>query len=268
MIGSSKSLKNTRDMLNRLCIEAARLVKSGYYDVDLTRRRAVYSLRLSILNRKNNAIIAEIKRASPTAGWLRRDLDIRSVVASIERGGAAGLSIITMPSYFYGDLNFLMQASSYTKLPILMKDFVVSSSQIDAGWRLGADAVLLIMRVFKNKYSELSIEEAINRIHALGMEVLLEVHTREELLEAIDMDVDMIGVNSRNLDTMKTNISNFLQTIEGLEISKKVLIAESGIEDAHQIYGLKERGFRAFLIGTSIMKSPNIEQAVKKFVGD
>ncbi len=254
-------------MLKKLSMEACRLIEADYYSVDLPRMRSVTSLRLSILNRKNNAIIAEIKRASPTAGWLRKDIEVGSIITSIEKGGAAGVSVITMPSYFYGDLDFLRQAGSSTSLPILMKDFIVSTKQIDAGWRLGADAVLLIMKIFKNKYSEMEIEEVVKHTHALGMEVLLEVHNREELLEALDLDVEMIGVNSRDLVSMKTNIDNFLQTIEGVDIGKKILIAESGIEHPRQISDLKKKGFKAFLIGTAIMKSENVEEAVKNFVG-
>jgi indole-3-glycerol phosphate synthase len=261
-----ESSRDTRDMLRELSIEAARLVDAGYYNVDPCRKRAPNSLRLSILNRSNNAIIAEIKRASPTAGWLRREIEVGSIVASIERGGAAGLSVITMPRYFYGDLEFLSQASSSSCLPILMKDFIVSKRQIDAGWRLGADAVLLIMKIFRNGYSEVSLEGAVRHAHALGMEVLLEVHGREELLEALDIDVEMIGVNSRDLVSMKTSVDNLLRTIDGVDVGEKVLIAESGIEHPRQILELRKKGFEAFLIGTAIMRSENVEEAVKSFV--
>lgn len=260
--------KSSRDILSELSIEAKRLVRAGYYNVDFDRKRAVRSLRSSILSRDNKAIIAEIKRASPSSGWLRKDLDIKSIIASIERGGAAGISILTMPRYFHGDLKFLSEASTITKLPLLMKDFIVSSNQIEAGWRSGADAILLILKIFKKRYSELSIEEAIRKIHSLGMEVLLEVHTREELLEASALDVDLIGVNSRNLETMNVETDNFIHSITNIDVNNKVLVAESGINSPEQISMLKKLGYKAFLIGTAIMNSNDIEQAVKSFVGD
>ncbi|MEM3041611.1 MAG: indole-3-glycerol-phosphate synthase, partial [Nitrososphaerota archaeon] len=117
-------------------------------------------------------------------------------------------------------------------------------------------------------YSELSIEEAIQKIHSLGMEVLLEVHTREELLEASALDVDLIGVNSRNLETMNVETDNFIHSIANIDVNNRVLVAESGINSPEQISMLKKLGYKAFLIGTAIMKSNDVEQAVKSFVGD
>lgn len=260
--------KSSRDTLSELCIEATRLVDAGYYNVDIDRKRVVQSLRSSILSKDNNAIIAEIKRASPSSGWLRKDLDIKSTILSIERGGAAGISILTMPRYFRGDLKFLVEASTITKLPLLMKDFIVSTKQIDAGWRAGADAILLILKIFERGYSELRVEEAIRRIHSLGMEVLLEVHSRDELLEALTLNVDLIGVNSRNLVTMNVETNNFIHSIINTDVNNKVLVAESGISSPEQISMLKKLGYKAFLVGTAIMKSNDVEQAVKSFAGD
>lgn len=255
-------------MLKTLCDEAARLLDSGYYDTSTTRICNVSSLYSSILSHKQNAIITEIKRASPSLGWIRPDIDVNSVISSMEKGGAAGISIITMPNYFHGDLTYLSQASSLTKLPILMKDFIISKKQIEAGWRLGADAILLIYKIFNNKYSEISLDDAIKNVHSLGMEVLLEVHGREELQDALNYDVKLIGINSRDLSTMQTNIDSLKQTINGINYKDKVLIAESGINNPKQLKELVKLGFRAFLIGTAIMKSQNIEETVRLFVGE
>ncbi len=255
------------DFLRILCEEAMRRTRLGYYDAEEPwepRRRA--SLVDSVLKCRGNAVISELKRASPSEGVLAQGLEARRAVIEMERGGAAGISVLTAPERFGGDLRDLEVARRHVALPLLMKDIVVSRRQIQAAARLGADAILLIYRAFERGYTEIGLREAIAAAHDAGLEVLLEACNREELLECLGADAEMIGVNARDLSTLVVDKRVHEEAVEGLDIGGRILVAESGIEGAEDVRRLRRFGYRAFLVGTAIMRSGSIESKVRELV--
>lgn len=249
------------DFIDALVNSAAEAISNGYYEVKpvaLERR----SLKAAIDRAATPPIIAEIKFASPSAGIIRRREDVRALARSLERGGAAGLSVLVEGKHFMGRLEYLAEAKGATGLPILMKDIIIDPVQMEAGRRLGADAILLIFTVFRRNYSGYDLGQMIDTAHGLGLEVVLEVHTREEFLLAVNYDADIIGVNNRDLSTLKTSLS----TCEGIPASapvKRTVIAESGISTAGQMLELSKLGYRGFLIGHAIMASADPESKLR-----
>jgi len=254
------------DYLDELCRSAARRVADGYYEEARGVEHDPISLRERIERCSRNAVITEIKPASPSLGVIRQVMDHRLVAEAMVRGGATGLSVLTEPERFGGSLEAISLIRESVSLPILMKDFVVDERQIRSARRIGADAVLLIMSVFKRGYASLSLRDAIELAHSLGLEVLLETQRREELVEALGLEADLIGVNSRDLSSLRQDLGIFEETVSGLELHGRILVAESGIERPDQIRRLKDLGYRAFLIGTAIMKSSDIEAKVRELV--
>jgi len=259
--------EGARDFLLTLCEDARRRVSEGYYRIE--RKETIFHgerLSTSILRQKGNAVIAEFKRASPSMGAIVGGASPRESVRAMERGGACGISVLTAREWFEGSIEDLIEARMACSLPILMKDVVVSEEQIEAAHRLGAQAVLLILRAFNRGYTQVSLERAIRLARDLSLEVLLEACSREELLEALGTDADMVGVNSRDLSTLRVDKMVHVRAVEGLDVGGRVLIAESGIDSAEDIRRLRGLGYRAFLIGTSIMKGPDVESKTRELV--
>lgn len=254
------------DYLDELCQAALRRVDEGYYERVRGAEHEPVSLRQRIERCPLNAVIAEIKPASPSLGVIRQVGDYRPIAEAMMRGGAVGISVLTEPGSFRGSLEAIPIVRDAVPLPILMKDFVLSERQVMAARGAGADAVLLILSVFKRGYASFSLREAIELTHSLGLEVLLEVHGRRELLEALGTEADLIGVNSRDLSSLRQDLSLLEETVSGLDLGGGVLVAESGIERPEQIRRLRSLGYRAFLVGTSIMKSGDIEGKVRELV--
>ena len=224
------------------------------------------SLKKAILDCKSNPIIAEIKAASPSAGVIRTNVDPAAIAKSMERGGATALSVLTEPKQFSGSLEALTQARKAVKLPILMKDIILSPIQIQAATKLGANAVLLIKALFDRGYSDKTLEEMIAGAHMLGLEVLLETHTLSEFVSALQTDADLIGINNRNLATLKVDLNVTKTILQSINPKNKVVVSESGINTAADVHFLRESGASAFLIGSAIMLSDNIEEKVREFV--
>ncbi len=258
---------STSDFLEALCEEARLAVSRGYYGLG---QAAVSGKRVSLVGSiercLGNAVIAELKRASPSGGALRRGLDPLEAVMEMERGGAAGISILTAPRWFDGSLSDLAAARSSTRLPVLMKDIVVSLSQIEAAARLGADSILLIYRVFRRGYADLGLRDAVLAAHGLGLEVLLEACGREELLECLSADVELLGVNARDLSTLVVDKRVHEEAVRDVDVGGRVLVAESGIETAADVRRLRRLGYKAFLVGTALMRAGNIESKVRELV--
>lgn len=217
--------------------------------------RPIKSMRTS-LSRTEVGIIAEFKRKSPSKGNINLEAQIKEIIPRYEKAGAGACSILTDTKFFGGSFSDLTSARDLTDLPLLRKDFIIDEYQIYQSRILGADAILLIA-------SCLSIDEC-NRLaalaHSLNMEVLLEIHTLEEL-KYMNPNIDMLGVNNRNLGSFHTDINNSHTLIR--EIKKELernqrsplLISESGIKDRNQVKELSEAGFNAFLIGETLMKA-------------
>ena len=221
------------------------------------------SLVQSLLAEGSTGIIAEFKRKSPSKGWFKtKDLEVEPVIRPYNDLGAAGISVLTDEEFFGGDLDDLIQAKVITDVPILRKDFIVDAWQIAEAKAFGADVILLIAAC-------LSVEE-VKKLAAyaksVGLEVLLEIHNEEELSHICD-EVDMVGVNNRNLKTFEVNINTSLELINKMPTGKPA-IAESGISDVNTIVTLRKAGFKGFLIGETFMKMADPGLAFEQFVID
>lgn len=263
---TSPKLNNSKqqiDFLISFTLEVEKLVRSGFYDITEDSKHKPISMRKSLEKSKNIPIITEVKFSSPSSGSIRRQQDIRAVVSLMEKGGASGISVLTQPKHFDGSLENLANARKTTRLPILMKDFIFSERQMEAGRRLGADAILLIERLFLNgRFGDL--DEIIKEAHSRGMEVLLEVNSEDEYERAIKTGADMIGINNRNLGTLEMDIQTTSRILTNCGKTKKLIVSESGIFSPKEMKSLRKAGVGAFLVGASIMQSKDIEAKVRE----
>jgi indole-3-glycerol phosphate synthase len=196
------------------------------------------------------AIIAELKKASPSKGLIRRDFRPLELAPELEQAGAAALSVLTDEHFFQGSLEYLRQASSSSTIPCLRKDFIVDEFQILEARARRADAILLIVAALEPK--ELRALAGVARSH--GLDVLCEVHDEQELRRALDAGCDLIGVNSRNLHTFEVNLETAFRLVEKIPVGC-VRVAESGIQSGADVARLRTAGYDAFLIGESLMKA-------------
>ncbi len=255
------------DFLDALAREAIRTVRSGDYNISGENApRSRVSLKNSIKMCRNAPIIAEVKPRSPSHGVLREISTVVDVVKAMERGGAVGISVLTEPKHFGGSIKALKEARNHTNLPILMKDVIVDPAQIEAASKIRADAILLIYAIFKRGYAGFSLKEAIHLAHQLDLEVVLETHTRDELMAALKTDADMLGVNNRDLKTLKVDLKVAEQVLAGMKNYGKIVVSESGIRNAWDIKFLRACGADAFLVGSAIMLAKDVEAKVRELV--
>ncbi len=220
---------------------------------------------LNVIKTNSHAtLITEIKFSSPSLGKIRTLSDPVTIANSMIAGGAKALSVLTQPNLFNGSPDYFIQVRKAVKVPMLMKDIIVDKIQIDAAEKIGADYMLLIQSLFDQNYLK-DIEEFISYGHKKGLNVLLEAHTKSEFENALKTNADLIGINNRNLDTLELNLDTTKNILENHEKTRPIL-SESGIESAEDIQFLKKCGADAFLVGSSLMKSENIEENVKKMV--
>ena len=223
-------------------------------------KRQILSMRQSLAE-SDSGIIAEFKRRSPSKGWIKEDGEPTVIPPSYAENGAAALSILTDENFFGGRLKFIQQARPLVPhTPILRKDFIIDEYQLLQARQIGADAVLLIAACLsKQKCKELA-----RKAHALGLETLLEVHSEPEL-EYVGDNIDMVGVNNRNLGTFHTDVQNSYR-LANLLPKDYLLVSESGISNPLTVRELRQAGFRGFLIGETFMKTPNPGLALKEFI--
>jgi indole-3-glycerol phosphate synthase len=215
----------------------------------LDRAPEIRSFRKALLGR-TPAIIAEIKRASPSAGVIRQDFDPVKIAQEYRKAGAAALSVITEASHFRGGLEILAGLRWSAGLPLLRKDFIIDAYQILEARHAGADAILLIAALLDADALKCLRSEA----ERLGMDALVEVHNETELNRALDAGAALIGVNNRDLRTFEVSLDVSLKL--GRMIPKDaVAVAESGIRSAEDIRRLSEAGYRGFLVGEHLMRS-------------
>jgi len=262
-----------------LARSAAQTIAEGYYrnlgkipDDGMAHR----SLKDSVLRSRVTPIIAEIKFTSPAEGKLRPAGDVKKIARSYERGGVSGISVLTEPKHFDGDIRYLSLVKSSVKVPVLMKDIVIDPVQIDAAAELGADAVLFIAAIFMNRLSRMSLEKMFARARIRGLEVLFEVHTENEYLFALESEADVVGINNRDLDTLGVSLETSKRLLargrdrrERLKMmgKDKVVISESGITTRREIDELRELGADGFLVGSALMKSEDLEAKVRSLTG-
>ena len=218
------------------------------------------SLREALLQ-SETGIIAEFKRRSPSKGWIKEDGRADIIPLSYQQNGAAALSILTDEQYFGGCDDYIRQArKSGVTLPILYKNFVINEAQLYAAALCGASAVLLIAACLSKE----DCKRLIDRAHQLGLEVLLEMHSKQEL-EYAGFEPDICGVNNRNLGSFVTDVENSFRLAELLP-KNAVKVSESGISDPATVKALRQAGFQGFLIGENFMKTPDPGQALKAFI--
>ena len=205
------------------------------------------------------AVIAELKKASPSKGLIRADFRASELARELERAGAAALSVLTDEQFFQGSLDYLRQASSSSSLPCLRKDFIVDEIQIVEAKANRADAILLIAAALNQK--ELVSLAGIARSQSL--DVLCEAHDERELQRALDAGCDLIGINSRNLRTFEVDLETAFRLVEKMPAAC-VRVAESGIQSGADLARLRSAGYEAFLIGESLMKAERPGEALAK----
>jgi indole-3-glycerol phosphate synthase len=213
------------------------------------------------LTARTPAIIAEIKRASPSKGLLATDFNPASIATAYQRGGAAAVSVLTDESFFQGSLRDLESARAAVTLPVLRKDFTIAETHVLEAAAHGADAILLIAAIL----TEREIRDFRETAARYRMAALVEVHNRPELDVAIAAGAELIGVNNRNLTTFEVTLETSLRLAEHMPESA-VRVSESGIHEASDIARLRGAGFTAFLVGEHLMKSPDPAAALASLV--
>lgn len=207
------------------------------------------------------AIIAEIKKASPSKGVIREDFDPVSIAKSYEAAGAACLSILTDRDFFQGHEDYLKAARAATSLPVIRKDFIVDVYQVYEARAIGADCILLIVAAFMN--NPLLLKELYSLATELGMDVLVEVHTAEELQLALTLNLSIVGINNRDLHTFEVSLDNTFNLLA--DISDDILVVtESGIATRNDIQLMQEKQVNAFLIGEAFMREENPGDALQQ----
>jgi indole-3-glycerol phosphate synthase len=219
--------------------------------------------RLLAMSQLGPAVIAELKKASPSKGLLRASFPVGQLAFQLERGGASELSVLTDEPYFQGSLAYLREASCATAVPCLRKDFIVDEFQLLEARANSADAVLLILSAL----DDTSFRELHARARALELDVLCEVHDQQELQRALEGGAEIVGVNSRDLRTFQVNLDNLIE-ISSLLPNHLLRIAESGIASGAEIKELHSFGYQAFLIGETLMRAEEPGKKLQQILQD
>jgi len=253
------------NILKRLVTNSQTAIDDGTYDVDANLQKSSKDLIQIIKANSHPTLLTEIKFASPSLGKIRTLTDPASIAKQMIAGGSKALSVLTQPNLFHGSPEYFMKVREAVDIPLLMKDIMIENVQIDAAKKIGADYILLIQSLFDQGFLK-EIDEFIEYAHKKELKILLEVHSKQEFENALKTKADLIGINNRNLDTLEIDLKTTKTVLEGYEKSRPIL-SESGIETPEDIQYLKKCGADAFLVGSSIMKSENIEEQVRKLVG-
>lgn len=223
--------------------------------------RTPRGFRDALHHASGTAVIAELKKASPSKGLIRADFPVADLARELESAGATELSVLTNEKYFQGSLSNLQIASAATALPCLRKDFIVDEWQLLEARAYGADAVLLIVAAL----TPAELAHLGERARELQLDVLCEVHDAVELQRALDAGFDLVGVNNRNLHTFEVDLNTCLELVE-LMPPRVVKVAESGIENGEDVSRLRQAGYDGFLIGESLMRALRPGEALRELL--
>lgn len=243
-------------------VAAAKAAKSiAILEQEIARQPATISLKASIDNAENGiGIISEFKRQSPSKGIINDLADCTETVKGYANAGAAGISILTDELFFKGHIDDIIKARPFVTTPILRKDFTIDEYQIFEARSVGASAILLIAACLTPQ----QVKAFTSLAHALDLEVLLELHTEEEL-EHFYEDIDLVGINNRNLKNFEVDLEHSIKLAEKLP-AHKTKIAESGLSKVENVLYLKQQGFNGFLMGEHFMRAGNPAIALANFV--
>jgi len=205
------------------------------------------------------AVIAEVKKASPSAGVIREDFQVDEIAVSYAASGAACLSVLTDVDFFQGKPEYLSLARKACGLPVLRKDFIIDPWQVYESRLMGADCILLIVAVLQQPL----LEELLYTAKKAGLDVLIEVHDEAEMERALRLDHDLIGVNNRNLNTFETSLSTS-ERLQKMLSSKHTLVTESGIKTRADVSRMRDSGINMFLVGEAFMREADPGQALKR----
>jgi len=220
------------------------------------------SFRQSLQKPGEISFITEIKAASPSEGDLLQGRDPLKILKEYEENGASAISVITEENFFHGNIELLSRLKAKTSLPVLRKDFLLHPSEILEAWIKGADAVLLIVRILSREL----LQDLLSVAREKGMEALVEVHNQKELEIALKAGSEIIGINNRDLDTLKVDIKVSLDLVRLLP-KNCLKVSESGVHSSRQVKILQEAGFDAVLVGTSLLRSNHPGRKLRELRG-
>ena len=252
------------NILEKLVSNSQKAIDDGIYDINETLSKSEIDLKKVISQSQHASLITEVKFSSPALGNIRKISDPVEIAIKMVDGGATALSVLTQPYLFHGSPEFFMKIRNKVKIPMLMKDITINKIQIDAAKNMGADYFLLIQSLFDKKLIP-DMDELIDYGHKNGLKVLVEAHTLEEFDNASNTNADIIGINNRNLDTLKIDLNTTRHILEKSDYSK-IVISESGIRTQEDIRFLHKCGADAYLVGSSIMQTEDIQTTVQNLV--
>ena len=262
------------DALTKICadkrdhIAAAKAARSVAETESAAERasppRGFYRALKSAADSGRYGLIAEVKKASPSKGLIREDFDPPAIAAAYERGGATCMSVLTDIPYFQGADEHLVAARAAVSLPVIRKDFMIDPYQVPEARALGADCILLILAALEDGLAA-ELEAA---AFDWGMDVLIEVHDAAELERAMKLKSPLLGINNRNLKTLKTDIETTRQLAPRVVDADRLVISESGLYTPEDLASMYDAGARCFLIGESLMRQDDVEAATRNLLQD
>ncbi len=215
-----------------------------------------------LTERDDVAIIAEVKKASPSKGIIRTDFDPVEIAEAYESNGASAVSVLTDEKYFQGADDYLTRISCAVDLPALRKEFVIDPYQVYEAKAIGAAAVLLIVAIL----SRAELEDYLGLCREVGLDALVEVHTGDEVLTALEAGAGIVGINNRDLKTFHTDLQTTVKLVEGIP-DEVVIVSESGIHTRDDVVRLRDAGADAVLVGESLMREPDIGRKLRELLG-
>lgn len=241
------------EIIEQKKVEVAKLKETGLDEsvmIDVVRPSLVQTLKTA----KTIAVIAEIKRASPSKGNIKMDVNPIEQALSYESGGAAAISVLTDEAFFKGSIADLRSVSEAIKIPRLCKDFIIDEIQIDRAYRAGATIILLIVAALSQDRLHELYQYAKNK----GLDVLTEIHDEAELERALEIKAELIGINNRNLKTFKVDLAVTERLAKRLDPKRHLIISESGIKTKEDVLRVKKAGAVGILVGETLMTSANL----------
>jgi indole-3-glycerol phosphate synthase len=214
------------------------------------------------INSGKAAVIAEIKKASPSKGVMREDFNPAEIAKSYQQGGASCLSVLTDIDFFQGSDEYLIAARNACDLPVIRKDFIIAPYQVYEARAMGADCILLIVAVLDNQ----TLNQLYSLAKALEMDVLIEVHNEEELLRSLPLGATLVGINNRNLRTFETSLHSTIDLLSQIP-DDRIVVTESGIHYADDVALMRENKVNAFLVGEAFMRADDPGAELKKLFG-